>query len=74
MIGLSPEQEKSFLRDWFAALPLPVRKASGFASSPDPFGGYAARGEASPFEVTLRKAGDFPHERRQSRNSMARRS
>jgi len=50
------------------------RKASGFPPSPDPFDGYAARGEASPFEVTLRKAGDFPHERRQSRNSMARRS
>jgi len=31
-----------------AAVPLPVRKAVGFPSSPNSVGGYAARGEASP--------------------------
>jgi len=31
----------------YAALPPPVRKASGFPSSPQLFCGYAARGEAS---------------------------
>ena len=46
---------------------IPCGKPLAFRLVRDSLGGYAARGEASPFISDERKAGGFPHGRRQSR-------
>src|SRR6186997_2286021 len=48
---------------------LPCGKPPAFRQGRDWVGGYAARGEASPYFGNERKTGGFPHGRRQSRKT-----
>ena len=52
---------------------IPCGKPLAFRLVRDSLGGFAARGEASPFISDERKAGGFPHGRRQSRKEQRRR-
>jgi len=52
---------------------LPCGKPPAFRQAHDSFGGYAARGEASTFPIVFRKAGGFPHGKRQSRKPITER-